>query len=101
MEYERTAHRRLMSARLGAVRCLPDERVVHMAFLDEGVPPEAAVLNLMTREDVLGRFDADSELVRWLLHQMTTYTPESQAIIACSFDRKRVLSDVVWTERKR
>ena len=48
-----------------------------MAFLDGGVPPEAAVLNLMTREDVLGRFDAESELVRWLLHQLATTTMSS------------------------
>lgn len=101
MEAERAVHRRFLGARCAAVRRLPDERVVHMAFLDEGVPPEAAVLNLMTREQVLERFDAESELVRWLLRQLATYDPETQAVLACSFDRTRVLSDVVWTERRR
>jgi len=48
-----------------------------------------------TREDVVGEFDTNSELVRWLLHQMSTYESTKQCIVGLVFDNETILSDVL------
>lgn len=101
MDHARAIHRRLLSAHAKSLELHPNERLVHMAFFEGHAAPEAAVLLLMTQDDVLRRFDRDAELVRWLLHQMTTYDTDRQAILACCFDERTVLSDVLWLRDAR
>lgn len=48
-----------------------------------------------TREDVVEEFDTNSELVRWLLQQMSTYEPTKQCIVGLVFDKITILSDVL------
>ena len=48
-----------------------------------------------TRENVVEEFDVESELVRWLLNQMSTYEPTRQCIVGLVFDNSTVVSDVL------
>lgn len=74
-----------------------EEPAVHMMFSTDNIN---GALYRLSREDVLhecaeGRLDRDSELVRWMLHQMTTYDCRTQRILALRFDRATVLSEVL------
>lgn len=74
-----------------------EEPVVHMMFSPDNLH---GPIYRLTRDDVLqecdeGRLDRDSELVRWLLNQMTTYDCRRQRILALRFDRSTVLSEVL------
>ena len=69
------------------------------AFLQFHAPhaPHDMELLRFTREDVLEALDPKhSELVRWLLEQMRTYTPHRQCIVGLFFDERTVLSEVLW-----
>jgi len=48
-----------------------------------------------TRENVVEEFDVESELVRWLLNQMSTYEPTRQCIVGLAFDKSTILTDVL------
>lgn len=74
-----------------------DEPMVHIMFSPDNIN---GPLYRLTREDVVqecsaGRLDKDSELVRWLLNQMTTYDCRTQRILALKFDKATVLSEVL------
>ena len=74
-----------------------EEPVVHMMFSAENIN---GPLYRLTRDDVMqecaaGRLDQNSELVRWLLNQMTTYDSRKQRILALRFDKATVLSEVL------
>ena len=72
------------------------EPIAHIAFHPpDGILPPHLPLVRMTREDVASEMDTSSELVRWLLRQMSTYDHEREKIVALVFDRKTVLSDVL------
>ena len=83
---------------LNAPRAKPTaEPTVYMMFASES---SNASLVALTRDDVLqecdeGRLDKDSELVRWMLHQMNTYDCTRQRILALQIDRSTVLSEVL------
>lgn len=71
----------------------------HLHFYDPiaGNPNPTIPLVAMSKEDVLScpLLNRESELVRWLLHQMTTYDCHRQKIVALAFDRDVVLSEVL------
>ena len=93
-------HRRTFAAflALNAARACPtEESTVYMMLSAESLD---GPLLALTRDDVLqecreGRLDTESELVRWLLHQMNTYDCTRQRILALRFDRATVLSEVL------
>lgn len=67
----------------------------HVMFHDPSKPVSPAQpLIAMSVDNVLAELDKDSELVRWLLRQLTTYDCRTQKIVALVFDRTTVLSDV-------
>ena len=92
--------RRLFSAflALNASRTTAtEEPTVHMMFSPHNIN---GPLYRLTRSDVVeectaGRLDGNSELVRWLLNQLTTYDCRMQRIIALKFDEATVLSEVL------
>lgn len=100
MEEQRVLHKRLLTARFRAVQCHSDERLAHVAFLGDGVAPEASVWQLMSSDQIVERFDASSDLVRWLLNQVATFNPDTQAVVASAFDDRCVVSDVLWLRRR-
>ena len=51
-----------------------------------------------TRENVIEEFDVESELVRWLLNQLSTYDPTRQCIVGLVFDKTRIISDVLMAK---
>ena len=74
-----------------------DEPMVHVMFSADNIN---GPLYRLTRDDVIqecsdGRLNKDSELVRWLLNQMTTYDCRTQRILALKFDNSTVLSEVL------
>lgn len=71
--------------------------MVHIMFSADNIN---GPLYRLTRDDVIqecsdGRLNKDSELVRWLLNQMTTYDCRTQRILALKFDNSTVLSEVL------
>ena len=72
------------------------EPIAHIQYYDSKRSSHmSGALIAFTRDNVVQEFDAESELVRWLLHQMSTYEPTSQCIVGLAFDTKTVLSDVL------
>lgn len=55
----------------------------------------SGALVAFTRENVVEEFDVESELVRWLLNQMSTYEPTRQCIVGLVFNPSTILSDVL------
>ena len=49
----------------------------------------------MDEEDILKDLDRESELVRQLMRQVTTYDFSTQTIVALIVDRQTVLSEVI------
>lgn len=76
-----------------------EEPVAHLQFCNAQRQPPAtnAPLIRFTRDDILAcsALDHSSELVRFLLHQMTTYDSRTQRIVGLVFDKDVVLSDVL------
>ena len=96
MDPQRRAFRTFLA--LHAAKARPTEApVVHLQFCgaDGALPPADAPLVALTREEVLEELDAESELVRWLLRQVSTYDCRRQRVIALVFDRRTVLSEVL------
>ena len=73
-----------------------DTPIVHVMFYTEGktMSPMQPLIS-MSVENVLEELDKDAELVRWLLHQMSTYDCRKQKIVALIFDHQTVISDVL------
>ena len=96
MEQERRAFKVFLS--MHAHKAVPtEEPVAYLQFYNGHSIPADAPLIKFTREDIVDCDDLDhtSELVRFLLHQMTTYECRSQRVVGLVFDRTRVLSDVL------
>ena len=73
-----------------------DDPCAFLQFYAPNMPHNLELLRF-TREDVLEALDAhNSELVRWLLEQMRTYTCTRQCIVGLVFDERTVLSEVMW-----
>ena len=73
-----------------------DEPCAFLQFHAPHMPYDLELLRF-TREDVLEALDPKrSELVRWLLEQMRTYTPHRQCIVGLIFDERTVLSEDLW-----
>ena len=79
--------------------CTSETPVAYLQFCHDGVtpPPPDEPLIALSAEDVMEELDSEAELVRWLLHQMTTYEPSRQRIVGLVFDRTTVLSEVLRT----
>lgn len=69
--------------------------VVHAQFHSDTMHPDDPLL-VMDQDDVLSELDPTSSLVRWLLKQLTTYDCTRQKIVCLIFDRRTVLSEVLW-----
>lgn len=65
----------------------------HLHFYSEGQTDGTLVA--FTREEVIEELDREAELVRFLLHQMTTYDCTRQRIVGLVFSKHTVLSDVL------
>ena len=74
-----------------------EEPIVHMMFSPDTIngPLYRLTLDDVLQECAQGRLNKNSELVRWLLNQMTTYDFYKQRIIALKFDESTVLSEVL------
>lgn len=95
MEEQRRAHSAFMTLRSSGVRPT-EEPVAHLQFYDDKNSSHmSAPLVAFTRENVVEEFDVESELVRWLLNQMSTYEPTRQCIVGLVFDKSTILSDVL------
>lgn len=95
MEREQKIFRVFLS--LHAHKATPtEEPCAYIQFYDENMPADMPLIKF-TREDIVecGELDHESELVRFLLHQMTTYDCRTQRIVGLVFDKKIVLSDVL------
>lgn len=68
----------------------------YLQFYDEHMAVDAPLIRF-TREEVVecDELDHECELVRYLLHQMTTYDCRTQRIVGLVFDKEIVLSDVL------
>lgn len=66
----------------------------HLQFYRGTMDPTEPLLTL-SLEDVLDALDRESELVRWLLRQMSTYDCTRERIVGLVFDRQTVLSEVL------
>lgn len=78
-----------------------EEPVAYLQFYKEYLPADTPLIKF-TIQDVLecDELDHSSELVRFLLHQMSTYDSRTQRIVGLVFDSKTVLSDVLRTEHE-
>ena len=73
-----------------------EEPVAHLQFYDnENASHMSRPLVSFSRENVVEEFDTESELVRWLLNQMSTYEYSRQCIVGLVFERATILSDVI------
>lgn len=95
MDDRRRAYSAFMTLRAKDVACTEDP-VAHLQFYDPVHSSHmSSPLVAFTRENVVDEFDAESDLVRWLLNQMSTYQPTRQCIVGLVFDSKIILSDVL------
>ena len=95
MDEKRRVYSAFMTVRAKGVTCT-EEPVAHLQFYDSKDSSHmSASLVAFTREDVAEEFDTESELVRWLLNQMSTYEPTRQCIVGLVFDSKTIISDVL------
>lgn len=94
MESERKAFSVFMGLHAHKACPVPGTPCVYLQFHSEGMNPNASLIRF-TKEDVMEEFDTDAELVRYLLHQMSTYDCYEQRIVALAFDRSTILSDVL------
>lgn len=97
MEHERKIFATFLA--LNASRATPTvEPTVHMMFSADNLNGKLVTL---TRDDVLqecgkgGYLNKDSELVCWLLSQLSTYDCTRQRILALRFNESIVLSEVL------
>jgi len=96
MEEQRRIYERFLSMHAQKAQTTQDP-VAHLQFwrgVDAPIAHDAPLIAL-TREEVLSELDPDSELVRWLLQQMSTYDSTRQRIVGLVFDKRTVLSDVL------
>lgn len=84
-----------MTLRAPGVAYTTEEPVAHLQFYDPSASHMSAPLIAFTQDDVVKEFDPESELVRWLLNQMSTYEPTRQCIVGLVFDSRVILSDVL------
>lgn len=98
MEEERRAYSAFMTLRASGVRPT-EEPVAHLQFYDAATSSHmSGPLVAFTRDNVMEEFDVESDLVRWLLNQMSTYEPTRQCIVGLVFDRSTILSDVLMVK---
>lgn len=95
MDERRRAYSAFMTLRVSGVKP-SEEPIAHLQFFDEKTSSHmSGPLVAFTRENVVEEFNVDSELVRWLLNQMSTYEPTRQCIVGLVFDASTILSDVL------
>jgi hypothetical protein len=95
MEEQRRAYSAFMTLRSSGVRPT-EEPVAYLQFYDDKTSSHmSGPLVAFTRENVVKEFDVESELVRWLLNQMSTYDSTRQCIVGLVFDTSTILSDVL------
>lgn len=95
MEREQKAFKVFLS--LHSSKATPtEEPIAHLQFFDECIPADTPLIRF-TRDDIVScdELDHTSELVRFLLHQMTTYDCRTQRIVGLVFNKTTVLSDVL------
>ena len=93
MERERRLFRGFLSVH--ERKAVPtDEPVAYLQFYNECMPVHTPLIKF-TKEDVMKELDCDAELVRFLLHQLSTYDCTTQRIVGLIFDKRTVLSDVL------
>lgn len=78
---------------------LRDERCAHLMFRSAASSTILDPLITLTRDEILQELDSSSELVRWLLNQVSTYDPSCQRVVGLVFDTKTVLSEVLRDPR--
>jgi hypothetical protein len=99
MEEQRRAYGAFMTLRSSGVGPA-EEPVAHLQFYDGATSSHmSGPLVAFTRENVVDEFNVESDLVRWLLNQMSTYEPTRQCIVGLVFDKSTILSDVLMVRQ--
>jgi len=99
MEKQRRAYSAFMTLRSSGLKPT-EEPTAHLQFYDEKTSSHmSGPLVAFTRENVVEEFDVESDLVRWLLNQMSTYEPTRQCIVGLVFDKSTILSDVLMVSQ--
>lgn len=102
MEEQRRVYDAFMSVRAANAATPTDTPVALLQFYDAAHSSHmTGALVAFTRDDVLAEFDATSELVGWLLHQLSTYEPTCQCIVGLVFDARTIISDVLHAAPRR
>lgn len=72
------------------------EPIAHLQFYEECMPSDLILIRF-TRSDICEceELDQSSDLVRYLLTQMSTYDYTTQRIVGLVFNKTTVLSDVL------
>ena len=97
MEEQRRLFRTFLSVHAHKA-CPTPSPVAHLQFYrgqEAGLLLPSDDLLAFDQEDVLSALDTESELVRFLLHQMATYDCTTQRIVGLIFDERTVLSEVL------
>lgn len=89
MEDHRRRFYALMSLYVPRLQTNHDKRCVHVLF--DGALPWVCI----NEEDIGTALDLESELVRQLMRQVTTYEFLSESVVGMIVDRRIVLSEVV------
>ena len=97
MEEERTLFKLLLATHERKA-VATDDPCVFLQFRGAATAASEPLLR-WTREEVCEELDTSAELVRHLLHQMTTYECMTQRVVALVFDKQTVLSDVLIDPR--
>jgi hypothetical protein len=95
MEEKRAIYSRFLALNSHKIGASPTA-VAHVRFYEADMNYNGAFI-AMGIEDILGeeRLNQQSDLVRWLLRQLSTYDCRTQKILALVFDSEIVLSDVL------
>jgi hypothetical protein len=99
MEAQRRAFATFLSLHAQKARTT-SEPIAHLQFHGTTTSVHEPLI-AFTMQNVLDEFDTDSELVRWLLNQMSTYDPERQTIVGLVFDASTIISEVLHARGAR
>ena len=94
MDEQRKLFQQFLS--MNAHKAKPTDRpVAQVCFYRQGTMTHNQPLLAMEPDDILSDLNAESELVRWLLWQLSTYDCTRQRVVGLIFDKDIVLSEVM------
>ena len=66
-------------------------------FQESGIKLDV-VLDKLSQDDILNKYDKDNTLVQWVLNQLNTYNQEKEVIIGLEFPNEVLLTHVIKLE---